>query len=40
MSDFKVEYLTLNTGDLDQASVGFYEVDFNPVVYVNESKLG
>jgi hypothetical protein len=40
MSDFKVEYLTLNPGDLEQADVDFYEVGFYPVIYVSDSKLG
>lgn len=35
-----IKYTDLKPGDLENAVIDFYEVDFYPVIYVNDSKKG
>lgn len=36
----EIKYVDLKPGDLENAIIDFYEVDFYPVIYVNDSKKG
>lgn len=40
MATFKQKKIELKPGDLSGADVDFYEYDFYPVIYINNSKLG
>lgn len=40
MTNFSVEYVDLNPGDLAGADIDFYLYEMYPVIYINNSKLG